>query len=139
MRMLVEEDHQEINQLKELKKIVNEWRDNKKHVSEKIPDSIWNALFELLKNTTIPEIEVLKAVGIKSEQINSKRKLLGIEQSLTSSKPIKINGNKEMSLNNELDKTSTTTLIEMQKPDGTLIKFHIRDNRFSEFVNIIRN
>ena len=77
MRMLVEEDQQEINQLKELKGIVDEWRGNKKHSAEKMPDSIWDRVFLLIEKTTIPENEVLRSLGIKSEQIKNRRKSPG--------------------------------------------------------------
>lgn len=113
--MLKEEERQALNQLKEM---VDEWRSNKKNVSEKIPEPVWSAIFGFLKTTTMAEIEVLKTIGVKSEQINSKRKLLG----LTSSAPVV---SRENSSKKALSNLSTTTMtqFEITKPNGWVVRF----------------
>lgn len=127
MRMLVEEDQQEINQLKELKEIVDEWRDNKKHSAEKMPDSIWDRVFLLIEKTTIPENEVLRSLGIKSEQIKNRRKSLVLGKNLTTKQLSNVQ-------NDRTYKGTQTTQVEMCKPDGTVIKFQAP---LSELLSIL--
>lgn len=124
--MLKEEEQQALDQLKEM---VDEWRNNKKHVSEKIPESVWSALFGFLKITTMAEIEVLKTIGVKSEQINSKRKLLG----LISSAPAVSRENESKKVLSSLSETEMTQ-VEITRPDGCIIRFQAP---FSELQRII--
>jgi hypothetical protein len=124
--MLKEEEQQALDQLKEM---VDEWRNNKKHVSEKIPEPVWSAIFGFLKTTTMAEIEVLKTIGVKSEQINSKRKLLG----LISSAPAVSRENESKKILSSLSETEMTQ-VEITRPDGCIIRFQAP---FSELQRII--
>jgi hypothetical protein len=125
-------------QLKELKGIVDEWRGNKKHSAEKMPDSIWDRVFLLIEKTTIPENEVLRSLGIKSDQITNRRKAIGLIKSTPSNKTNRSatipheNGLKKV-LNN-LEKT-TMTQFEITRPDGLVVKFQAPLSELQSILN----
>ena len=120
-----EEQKQTLGQIKAM---IDEWRKSKKHPAEKIPDNIWEAVFNFIETAEFPENEVLKEIGIKSEQINSKRKSLGLtqvsqpQQNSSTKTDFKPNGENKL------------TQFEITRPDGLIVKFQAP---LSELRNIL--
>ena len=56
-----EEQKQTLGQIKAM---IDEWRKNKKNPAEKMPDDIWEAIFNLIETAGCPENEILKKIGI---------------------------------------------------------------------------
>ena len=50
---------------------IQTWRRSKTKLNEKIPDLIWDQVFSLMES--VPELEVLQALGINSSQLRNKR------------------------------------------------------------------
>ncbi|KTD01574.1 hypothetical protein [Legionella feeleii] len=107
-----EEQKQTLGQIKAM---IDEWRKNKKNPAEKMPDDIWEAIFNLIETTGCPENEILKEIGIKPARLNNKRQSLGL------AKPLQ----KDAITKNGLKATDEIKLIqfEITKPDGLIIKF----------------
>lgn len=118
-----EEQKQALGQIKAM---IDEWRRNKKNPAEKMPDDIWEAIFNFIETTKCHDSEVLKEIGIKSGQLTNKRKSLGLAQPLQRS--ISTKTDLKPSSENKL------TQFEIIRPDGLTIKFQAP---MSELKNIL--
>lgn len=107
-----EEQKQALGQIKAM---INEWRKNKKNHSEKMPDDIWEVVFNFIETTQCSDNEVLREIGIKSKQLSNRRKSLGLAQSVQ----------KNLSMKTDLKPSNENKLtqFEITRPDGLTIKF----------------
>lgn len=118
-----EEQKQALGQIKTM---IDEWRKNKKNPAEKMPDDIWEAIFNFIETTKCPENEALKELGIKSARLNNKRNSLDLSQ------PPKNNTSTKASL--KATDEIKLTQFEITRPDGLTIKFQAP---MSELKNIL--
>lgn len=118
-----EEQKQTLGQIKAM---IDEWRKNKKNPAEKMPDDIWEAIFNFIETAGCPENEILKEIGIKPARLNNKRQSLGLaepsQKSITTKAGLKTT-----------DETKLTQ-FEITRPDGLMIKFQAP---MSELKNIL--
>lgn len=107
-----EEQKQNLGQIKVM---IDEWRKNKKNPAEKMPDEIWEAIFNFIETTGCPENEILKEIGIKPARLNNKRQSLGLAEP----------SQKNITTKAGLKTTEETKLtqFEITRPDGLMIKF----------------
>lgn len=119
------------------------WRATKKTQSEKIPAKIWDKIFILLK--TNPELQIKSKLSITSSQINREKKArqAGTETEKENVKllaqPIDFCEAKQESaipLAYKAAKafTTTTSVVELYRPDGMLMKIHLCTDRFEELL-----
>lgn len=119
------------------------WRATKKTQSEKIPAKIWDKIFILLK--TNPELQIRSKLSITSSQINREKKarLADTETEKENVKllaqPIDFCEAKQESaipLAYKAAKafTTTTSVVELYRPDGMLMKIHLCTDRFEELL-----
>lgn len=116
--------------LGQIKTTIDEWRNNKKNPTEKMPDDIWEAILNFLETTKCPENEVLKEIGIKAERLNNKRQSLGLLQLQTPQLLMKENIKAEIRPTEE----NKLTQFEITKPDGLTVRFQAP---LSELKNIL--
>ena len=127
------------------------WRKNKKTRGEKIPEHMWDMVICLLKTNPGPESKTLAALGILRPQLEAEKQR---RQSITSQAD-----NQSASLE-ELDFcevkkvqepgyplaykpaeafTTTTSVVELYRKDGALMKIHICTERFDELLRAFFN
>ncbi len=117
------------------------WRVGKKKRNDKIPDNIWCQIFKLFE--TMPESRVLGILGITQGQLHTKRQesqldkidLNADEQAKTQAIdfcevkptfPIDYKAAKAFS--------TTTSVVELYRPDGMLMKIHISTDSFEDLL-----
>ena len=135
----------ESNSLQDVIALMQAWRRDKKNRTEKIPDKIWEQIFILLQ--TLPESKVLTALGMKANQLTTKRQ----------ERQLNAQGHQKNSEQTHQDQdetiefceaktsipieykpaqafTTTTSVVELYRPDGMLMKIHICTDRFEELL-----
>jgi hypothetical protein len=131
--------------LAEVAALMQAWRLEKKTQNEKIPDEIWGEIFILLE--TMNESRVLSKLGIGQGQLLSKK----LErQGMNSSSHKKSQKNEdemesvefcEVKPTYPLDYkpakafSTATSVVELYRPDGMLMKIHICTDRFEELLH----
>lgn len=124
------------------------WRKNKTHFNERIPATIWEQIFVLLDS--IPESKIRRAAGLSGSQFrqaldeHNQRKNVIDTQPQPNPKPKKnqeqIDFCEVVAPNSPLDYkpakafTTTTSVVELYRPDGMLMKIHICTDRFEELL-----
>jgi hypothetical protein len=125
---------------------VKAWRLGKKKQNEKIPDGIWNQIFILLE--TMSESRVLGKLGIGQGQLLSKRQERQVNEvainktaeerwdegemepvefcEVTPKYPLDYKPAKAFS--------TTTSVVELYRPDGMLMKIHICTDSFEDLL-----
>lgn len=120
------------------------WRKNKTNSSERIPTKIWDQIFILLN--TISASKLCKEAGISSAQLrkakedyNSRTKSIDNQSSPTNiQEPIDFC--EVTPPKSPLDYkpaeafTTTTSVVELYRPDGMLMKIHFTTDRFPELL-----
>mgnify|MGYP005814344789 CR=1 FL=1 len=119
------------------------WRAAKKTQSEKIPAKIWDKIFILLK--TNPELQIRSKLSITSSQIN-REKMARLTEAETAKEnvtplvqPIDFCEAKQESAIPLAYKTAkafttTTSVVELYRPDGMLMKINLCTDRFDELL-----
>jgi hypothetical protein len=126
-----------------VKTMLDSWRATKKTQSEKIPAKIWDQIFILLK--TNPELQIRSKLSITSSQINREKKarltdtVTGKETAMPLAQPIDFCEAKQESAIPLAYKpakafTTTTSVVELYRPDGMLMKIHLCTDRFEELL-----
>ena len=132
--------------LKSVIESVQAWRLGKKKLNEKIPDEIWDQIFILLE--TMNESLVLGKLGIGQGQLINKREE-------RRAKEVTINKAAEESWDEDESETvdfcevtpkypldykpakafsTTTSVVELYRPDGMLMKIHICTDSFEDLL-----
>ena len=126
--------------LQEVYELMVDWRQNKTNGTEKIPDSIWDKIFELLD--AVPKSRICSVLGISNKQLRDK---LDSRQS-NHDKDIYNVPSQEVDFCEgnapgfPLDYkpaeafTTKTSVVELYRPDGMLMKIHICTDRFAELL-----
>jgi hypothetical protein len=135
----------EPNSLEHVIALMQAWRRDKKNRTEKIPDEVWDQIFILLQ--TIPESKVLTALGMKANQLINKREERQFDahghQKNSEQTPQDQNETVEfceakstfpLEYKPAQAFTTTTSVVELYRPDGMLMKIHICTDRFEELL-----
>lgn len=121
------------------------WRSTRKRANEKMPDSIWDQIFSLLN--FIPESKVLRVLCIARAQLEKERQnrqIASAEDTVETpnNEPsvdfCEVNQKKsEIPLSYTPAKafTTTTSVVEIRRPDGMLMKIHLCTDRFEELLS----
>lgn len=120
------------------------WRKNKINSSERIPSRIWDKIFILLNTTS--ESKIRKAAGISSAQFRKAQEEYNIRsqsidnQSSPTKKHEQIDFCEVTQDLSPLDYkpaeafTTSTSVVELYRPDGMLMKIHFTTDRFAELL-----
>jgi len=120
------------------------WRKNKTHFNERIPVTIWEQIFVLLDS--IPESKIRRAAGLSGSQFrqaldehNRQKNVIDTQSKLKKNQE-QVDFCEVTAPNSPLDYkpakafTTTTSVVELYRPDGMLMKIHICTDRFEELL-----
>ena len=125
-----------------VKETLTTWRQNKKTRSEKIPESLWDMVINLLGNTTETESKIFTDLGITRSQLEAEIKR---RESISPEPKNKACDLEELEFC-EVTKaqepgyplaykpaeafSTTTSVVELYRKDGALMKIHICTGQF---------
>ena len=128
---------------------INAWRETKKAANEKMPTTLWDQIIALLE--TAPESKTLAALSVSRPQLDAEKRrrqsqtqLANKDDAVTHPKTIDFCEVKqhqpEPSTSGLVYKpaesfSTTTSVVEIYRPDGMLMKIHICTERFSELLS----
>lgn len=135
--------------LNSVKAAISAWRETKKTSSEKMPITLWDQILTLLE--TAPESRTLAALNVTRPQLEAERRRRQSQSGLSTKdnstahvEPIdfcEVKQRKpEPSTGGLVYKpaesfSTTTSVVEVYRPDGMLMKIHICTERFSELLS----
>jgi len=135
--------------LDSVKAAINAWRETKKSSSEKMPITLWDQILTLLE--TAPESRTLAALNVTRPQLESERRRRQSQPELSTKDGSTVNvepidfcevkqRKPEPSTGGLVYKpaetfSTTTSVVEVYRPDGMLMKIHICTERFSELLS----
>lgn len=124
--------------------LLQTWRQGKTKRNEKIPDNIWDMIFTLLE--TMNTTRVLAALGLTQGQLRNRRlELQGSEinrnvpgevaQAQTQSVEFcKVKSTFPLEHKPAKAFSTTTSVVELYRPDGMLMKIHICTDSFEDLL-----
>jgi hypothetical protein len=129
--------------LDSVKKSLDAWRSTKKKQNEKIPKALWEEIFSLLKKHT--EAELRSVLGLTPIQIERGKQVVQEANFLLepiASPEIKSLDFCEAQQENPYPLAykpaeafaTNTSIVELRRPDGMLMKIHICTDRFEELL-----
>ena len=135
--------------LDSVKATINKWRETKKTSSEKIPITLWDQILTLLE--TAPESRTLAALNVTRPQLETERRRrqsqiepTNKDDATTHSESIDFcevkqhkpePGTGGLVYKPAESFSTTTSVVEVYRPDGMLMKIHICTERFSELLS----
>jgi arylamine N-acetyltransferase len=124
----------------------NDWRMTKKTRTEKIPKNIWDQILDFLE--TEPSSHILYYLQIKKNQVEKERQLRQAKSILHENSVIINEDTEAMEFCEAQSKTNiplaykpakafttTTSVVELYRPDGMLMKIHLCTDRFEELLS----
>jgi hypothetical protein len=131
---------------------INAWRQTRKRKNEKMPDYLWDQVFLLLNSEPGPESKILAALSLSRPQLEAEKQR---RHSIISSAEKKLSSPVEELDFCEVKKvqepsyplaykpaeafTTTTSVVELYRQDGALMKIHICTERFDELLRAFFN
>lgn len=130
---------------------INAWRETRKKSNEKMPDHLWNQVFILLKIDQRPDSKILATLCLTRPQLEAAQQRL---QPITSpadnqSASVEAFDFCEVKTIEEPSYplaykpaeafTTTTSVVELYRKDGALMKIHICTERFDELLRAFFN
>lgn len=130
--------------LDSVKAAINAWRETKKSASEKMPTILWDQILALLE--TAPESRTLAVLNVTRPQLEAERRRRQSQTEAATTHPETIDfcevkqRKPEPSTGGLVYKpaesfSTTTSVVEVYRPDGMLMKIHICTERFSELLS----
>lgn len=132
--------------LASVKESINVWRQTRKKSNEKMPDSLWEQVFILLKTEQRPDSKILAMLGLTRPQLEAaKQRCQPITSSMDrQSASVEALDFCEVKTIQEPSYplaykpaeafTTTTSVVELYRKDGALMKIHICTERFDELL-----
>lgn len=117
------------------------WRDTKTPNNRTIPAEIWDQIFCLIEQGSESRSKILKSAGISIQQLQraeaeraqnapSTQKMTESEETLDFCEVTQ----KSLAYKPAEAFTTTTSVVELYRPDGMLMKIHICTDRFEELL-----
>lgn len=135
--------------LDSVKAAINAWRETKKTSSERMPITLWDQILTLLE--TAPESRTLAALNVTRPQLETERRRRQSQTEPANKDDAAIHPESidfcevkqrkpEPSTGGLVYKpaesfSTTTSVVEVYRPDGMLMKIHICTERFSELLS----
>lgn len=137
--------------LARVKEALTTWRQNKRTRGEKIPEHLWDMVINLLQNTTDTESKIFTDLGITRSQLEAEKKrrqsippepknkacdleeleFCEVTKAQESSYPLAYKPAEAFS--------TTTSVVELYRKDGALMKIHICTDQFDELLGAFFN
>jgi hypothetical protein len=127
--------------LSSLRQALDHWRETKTKQNEKIPPHLWDKIFALLN--TEPETKVLTGLSLTKVQLERERQARleanGIDPTSLCNESMafcEARPKPEIPLVSKPAKafSTTTSVVELYRPDGMLMKIHLCTDRFEELL-----
>ena len=131
--------------LEGVKTKLNAWRASKKRTNEGIPIALWQQIFELLGKHT--ETEIRSVLHLTPTQLERGSALIDEVERLNRENNLPNASKAEVDFCEVQEKTSyplaykpaeafatNTSVVELYRPDGMLMKIHICTDRFEELL-----
>lgn len=131
---------------------INAWRQTRKKMNEKMPSYLWDQVFLLLKIESKPDSRVLAELCLTRPQLEAeiqRRQPITSSVEKTLSSPIEELDFCEVKKVQEPSYplaykpaeafTTTTSVVELYRKDGALMKIHICTERFDELLRAFFN
>ena len=117
------------------------WRKNKSSNKRTIPSEIWEQIFILIEQDIMSRAKILKAAGLSTKQFQRAE----AEREQAKNAPQKTAKSEETLDFCEVTQhalaykpaeafTTATSVVELYRPDGMLMKIHICTDRFEELL-----
>jgi hypothetical protein len=127
--------------LEDLLQDLQTWRKNKSSNKCTIPSEIWEQIFCLIEQGIMSRSKILKAAGLSTKQLQRAE----AEREQVKNTPKKTAKSEEALDFCEVTQhtlaykpaeafTTTTSVVELYRPDGMLMKIHICTDRFEELL-----
>jgi len=127
--------------LEDVLQALKAWRDSKTPNQRTIPSEIWDQILCLIKQGSISRSKILKAAGISIQQLQRAE----AERAQNALSPQQMTEAEETLDFCEVTQnalaykpaeafTTTTSVVELYRPDGMLMKIHICTDRFEELL-----
>lgn len=130
--------------LNSVKAAINAWRKTKNTSSEKIPATLWDQILHLLE--TAPESKILATLGITRPQLKTERRRRQSQAELENEDAAHPETIDFCELRRKSEPvtplvykpaesfSTKTSVVEVYRPDGMLMKIHICTDRFEELL-----
>ena len=133
---------------------INAWRQTRKRTNEKMPDYLWDQVLTLIQTEPGFDSKILAALGVTRPQLDAEKQRRQCQSLMSSSEK------KASSPVDELDFcevkkepepsyplaykpaeafATTTSVVELYRKDGALMKIHICTERFDELLRAFFN
>jgi len=117
------------------------WRETKAPNKRTIPSDIWEQIFMLVEQGRLSRSKILKAAGLSTQQFQraEAERTNPAESSVSTTPPEETLDFCEVTQKSLAYKpaeafTTTTSVVELYRPDGMLMKIHICTDRFEELL-----
>lgn len=117
------------------------WRKTKSYTNRTIPSEIWEQIIILIEQGSMSRSKILKAAGVSTQQLQrAEEERAQAEQSpKNTTAPEETLDFCEVTQHSVAYKpaeafTTTTSVVELYRPDGMLMKIHICTDRFEELL-----
>ena len=117
------------------------WRKTKSYTNRTIPSEIWEQIIILIEQGSMSRSKILKAAGVSTQQLQRAEE----ERAQAAQSPKNTTAPEETLDFCEVTQhavaykpaeafTTTTSVVELYRPDGMLMKIHICTDRFEELL-----
>jgi len=138
--------------LASVKETFNTWRRNKKTRGEKIPEQLWDMVIKLVQNNTGTESKILTDLGITQSQLETQKQRRESIFPSTQNKSSDMEGLEFCEVTKTQEPagyplaykpaeafSTTTSVVELYRKDGALMKIHICTDQFDELLGAFFN
>lgn len=133
---------------------INAWRQTRKRANEKMPDYLWDQVLTLIQTEPELDSKILAALGVTRPQLDAEKQRREGQSLMSSSEKRASSPVDELDFC-EVKKepepryplaykpaeafTTTTSVVELYRKDGALMKIHICTERFDELLRAFFN
>jgi len=134
-----------------IKESLSTWRQNKRTRSERIPENLWDMIISLLQKNPNDKSRVLSELGITRQQLDKEQQRRQSINSTVEPKPEYVEEVDFCEVTNVQEHSyplaykpaeafsTTTSVVELYRKDGALMKIHICTERFDELLRAFFN
>lgn len=131
---------------------IHHWRETKSRSNEKMPAYLWDQVFDLIKTEPHSDAKILAALNLNRPQLEAEKQRRQSDSSLVEKNISRPSEELDFcEVNTTPDPayplaykpaevfTTTTSVVELYRQDGALMKIHICTERFDELLRAFFN
>lgn len=130
---------------------INAWRQTRKKANEKMPDHLWDQVFILLKTDQRPDSKILATLCLTRPQLEAAKQRRQPIMSSADNQSVSVETLDFCEVKTIQEPsyplaykpaeafTTTTSVVELYRKDGALMKIHICTERFDELLRAFFN